>query len=240
LRAASKTSRERVVRQAVTLAFGCLGLAWGLFALPRSEAADEFRELESRLLRFETFSPTALTQAVDSPIPDSLDACDTHSQRALLLMELPLAQAALRSGAVAEFDNRVQSLDARARRVLSCAPRESFVWLLLFDLQVLHGQLNPQSFDLLAMSYETSPNEAWIAIRRVFVAMPLVLIAPDPVRERILFEFSQLVRYGFLGEAARSYAAASAPIRLLLQTRLEQLDPARQKAFLDAVEKLHS
>lgn len=48
---------------------------------------------------------------------------------------------------------------------MSCTPRDSFAWLLAFDFEVLHGRLNQHSFDLLAMSYRTSPNEAWIAIR---------------------------------------------------------------------------
>jgi hypothetical protein len=155
-------------------------------------------------------------------------------------MEMPLAEAALRSGDTVEFDQRIQSLEARSRRILSCTPRESFVWLLLFNLEVLHGLLNEHSFSLLAMSYETSPNEAWISIRRIVVAMPLVLIAPEPLRERILFEFQQLIRHGFVDEAARSYLAASEVIRSLLQTQMEQLDLPRQKAFSDALQKLRS
>ena len=219
---------------------GCLGLAWGIFTLPSSEAADDFRDIEGRLLRFETFSRTTLAQILESPASQSLDACDTHSQRAMLLVEMPLAEAALRSGATGEFDQRVQSLESRSRRILGCTPRESFVWLLMFNLEVLHGRLNQQSFDLLAMSYETSPNEAWISIRRIFVAMPLVLVAPEPLRQRILFEFQQLVRHGFQGEAARSYLTASEPVRALLQGQVEQLDLRRQKAFSDAVQKLRS
>lgn len=222
------------------LAIGCSGLVWGILTLPRSEAADDFRDIESRLLRFETFSPTTLTRILEIQASRNSSACDTHSQRAMLLMEIPLAEAALRSGASGEFDQRIQSLEARSRRVLSCTPRESFVWLLVFNLTVLHGLLNEHSFNLLAMSYETSPNEAWISIRRIAVAMPLVLVAPESLRERILSEFQQLIRHGFVDEAARSYLAASGAIRSLLQTQMEQLDLPRQKTFSDALQKLRS
>jgi hypothetical protein len=238
LRATPKTSRRRLVQQALTVAIGCVALAWGIYTLPSSEAADDLRDIEARLLRFETFSRTILAETLASQAALSLDACDTHSQRAMLLMEMPLAQAALRSGTVDEFDQHIQSLELRAKRLLSCAPRDSFVWLLLFNLEVLHGQLNQPSFDLLAMSYETSPNEAWISIRRIFVAMPLVAMAPEPLRQKILFEFQQLIRHGFEGEAARCYSTASEPVRLLLRAQLEQLDPPRQKAFADALQKL--
>jgi hypothetical protein len=219
---------------------GGLGLVWGIYTLPQSEAADEFWDLESRLLRFETFSPTSSTRILESQASQNLSACDTHSQRAMLLIEMPLAEAALRSGATNVFDQHIQSLEARSRRILSCAPRESFVWLLMFNLEVLHGRLNEYSFNLLAMSYETSPNEAWISIRRTTVAMPLVLLAPEPVRQEILSEFQQLVRNGFVDDAARSYLIASGPIRSLLQTQIDQLDLARQQAFSDALRKRRS
>ena len=219
---------------------GCLALVWGIFALPRSEAADDLRDIESRLLRSETFNRTSLTKTLESHASQNVSPCDTHSQRALLLMEMPLAEAALRSGAAAEFDRHIQSLETRSRKVLGCAPRESFVWLLAFDLEVLHGRLNEQLFDLLAMSYETSPNEAWISIRRIIVAMPLVLVAPEPVRQKILFEFQQLIRNGFVDDAARCYFTASSPIRSLLQAQIEQFDLPRQKNFSDALQKIRS
>lgn len=236
----AKISPRLLVQRVLTLAIGCVGVAWGFFILPQSEAADYFRDIESRLLRFETFNRTTLAQTLESQASQSLSACDTHAQRAMLLMEMPLAEAALRSGAASEFDQRIRALETRSRRVLSCTPRESFVWLLVFNLEVLHGVLNEHSFNLLAMSYDTSPNEAWISIRRIIVAMPLVLIAPEPVRQKILFEFQQLIRYGFVDDAARSYLTASGSIRSLLQTQVQQLDLPRQKAFSDALQKPRS
>jgi hypothetical protein len=219
---------------------GLLGLVWGVFALSRSEAVDGLRDIELRLLRSETFDRTTLAQVLDSQASLDFSACDTHSQRALLLVEMPLAEAALRSGAVNEFDRHIRSLEARSREILGCTPRESFVWLLAFDLEILHGRLNEQSFNLLAMSYETSPNEAWISIRRIIIAMPLVLVAPEPLRQKILFEFQQLVRNGFARDAARSYSTSSEAVRSLLLAQIEQLDPARKKSFSEALQALHS
>ena len=187
------------------MAIGCLGLVWGLVVLPRSEATDDLRAFEGRLLRSEAFAPTTLRSILESPAAQVLDACNTHSQRALLLMEMPLTDLALRSGARVEFDQRIRSLETRSRNILGCTPRESFVWLLTFYLETLHGRLDERSFDLLAMSYETSPNEAWIAIRRVIVALPLAEIAPTLLRQRIFDEFQQLVGNGFADDAARSY-----------------------------------
>jgi hypothetical protein len=90
------------------------------------------------------------------------------------------------------------------------------------------------------MSYDTSPNEAWIAIRRNIVAVPLMSVAPPRLQLQILSEFQQLIRNGFQDEAARSYLNASAAIRSLLQPRIEQLDPSSQKRMVDAINRSKS
>ena len=177
---------------------------------------------------------------LDSPASSELSLCDTHAQRAVLLLEMPLAEAALRSGKDAEFDQRVRSLEDRTRSTLACAPRDSFVWLLAFNLEVLHGRLDPHAFELLNVSFETSPHEAWISIRRVQAAIPVVLAAPQPVREKILAEFRQLISAGFADDAARSYLASSAIVQSALRTQIRLLAPDEQKRFLDALRSQHS
>jgi hypothetical protein len=235
-----KSSLGSFVLRGSTLIVGSLGLAWGIFVLPQSEFADEFRDIEDRLLHFETFRPASFARTIARQDSQKLSACDTHSQRTMLLMEMSLAETALRSGTVKEFDQRTQSLEARSRQVLSCTPRQSFVWLLIFQLEVLRGNLDEHSFDLLGMSYETSPNEAWISIRRILVAMPLVLVAPEPIRQKMIDEFQLLIRYGFLEVAARAYLSAPEPARSLLETRIEQFDSSKQKAFSDALQKFRA
>jgi hypothetical protein len=163
--------------------------------------------------------------------------CDNHAQRALLLMEIPLADAALRSGAARDYDEHVRSLESRARQALGCTPRDSFVWLVLFGLETGHGVLDQHAFDLLAMSYETSPNEAWMATRRITLAIPVVVSAPEPMQQQILGEFQDLVRNGFVELPARAYLRASGPTRALLQSRIDLLDASRQRAFSDALQK---
>jgi hypothetical protein len=228
---------RRLVLRCLTTIIGCAGLIWGVLNTPRGEAADDFRELESHLLQFETFNQTTATGALASALAWDVGPCDNHAQRALLLMEIPLADAALRSGAARDYDDHVRSLESRARQALGCTPRESFVWLVLFGLETGHGILTGHTFDLLAMSYDTSPNEAWIAIRRITLAIPVVLSAPEPMQQRILSEFLDLIKNGFVELPARAFLRASGPTRALLQSRIEQLDAAGQKAFSDALQK---
>jgi len=224
----------------LTAIVGCLGIAWGISNMVRGEAADDFRDIETRLLQFEAFSQATKTRVLASSAAQDTSGCDSHAQHALLLMEIPLADAALRSGDLAAFNQRTRSLEARAKQALSCTPRDSLVWLVLFGLQTAHGVLDEHAFDLLAMSYQTAPNEAWIAVRRILLAVPVVRSAPGPMQDTILAEFQNLVANGYVDMPARAYQSASEAVRRDLQARVEQLDTRRQQSFADAVQKLRS
>lgn len=229
-----------VVLTALTFLIGSFGLAWGVWNLQGAVIADEFRSYETRVLRFEGFSPAAAKGVVDSAAARDLGDCDIHAQRALLLLEIPLAEAALRSGEVQEFDRRLRSIQDRAGRVLACVPRDSLAWLLLFGVETMHGRIDDHAFELLEASYETSPNEAWVALRRATVATPVLLSAPEGTRQKILDEFKNLIGRGFEEIPARAYLAAPAPAKKLLQSRIEELDPRRQESFAKTVQKLRS
>ena len=233
-------SSQTLALRGLVLVAGCLGLFWGISNVARGETSDDFSDIEARLLRFESFSRTWSIATLASASTQDVSPCDNHAQRALMLMEIPLADQALRSGAVQEFDQRARSLETRARQTLGCTPRDSFVWLLLFGMQTEHGMLDQHAFDLLAISYETAPNEAWIAVRRIIVAMPVIRAAPEPVRQKVLAEFQNLIAQGFVEMPARAFFDASASTRSLLQPRIDQLDPRSQRNFSEALEKLRS
>jgi hypothetical protein len=44
---------------------------------------------------------------------------------------------------------------------------------------------------LVRISYETSPYERWIAIRRSAIAIPLLHQLTQPLQENVLFEFGE-------------------------------------------------
>lgn len=224
----------------LTLVVAAAGLAWGLVTLPGSEASDDLLDVESQLLRSETFTPKALARTLKTPAFEKLSNCDVPAQIALLLIEARVSEATLRAGAVNDFDLHSASIDSRSDRVLACAPRQSFVWLMKFSQAILRGQLDERSFAFLAMSYETSPDEGWVTIRRNNVAVPLLLVFPEPLKEKALSDFQRLVKGGFNEEAGRLYQGASPPIRSLLQASVEQLESYRQKSFWDAVHRVGS
>jgi hypothetical protein len=224
--------------RALTVVIGCLGMAWGIAGFARSAAVDYFEDVEARLLRFGSYSAESANEMLGSSMAQDLSDCDNHAQRSLLLLELPLADAALKAGATHDFDRRVQSIEERAKRVLACTPRDPLLWLVLFGLEVEHGRRDRHAFDLLATSYETSPHEGWIGLRRMLVAIPIVQTAPEPLREQILAEFQNLIRDKLPEIPARLYLSASDSTRAMLQPRIDQLDAKSRAAFASILQQL--
>lgn len=223
------------VLQGVMGAVGLFGLLWGAATAAQGTSAEDYREMETHLLRYERYLPTSSVAALDTDAEREISSCDIHAQHALLLLEIPLADAALRAGSVQEFDRHTAAIEARVRVILSCVPRDALAWLAAFGLAVGHGQIDQHTFDLLAASYETSRNEAWISVRRVPLAASVISIAPAPIREQILAEFRKLILDGFLEVPARAYLSASERSRILLETEIDQLDPASRKKFTETI-----
>ncbi|WP_316218988.1 hypothetical protein [Bradyrhizobium sp. SZCCHNR2026] len=232
--AASQHQALRVL----TIVVGCLGMAWGIAGFARSAAVDYFEDVEARLLRFGSYSTQSVTGMLDSSTAQDLSDCDNHAQRSLLLLELPLADAALRTGATRDFDRHVESIEARAKRVLACAPRDPLFWLVLFGLEVEHGRRDRHAFDLLATSYEISPHEGWLGLRRMMVTIPIIQTVPEPLREQVLTEFQNLIRDKLPEIPARLYLGASGSTRALLQVRIDQLDVKSREAFAAMLQQL--
>ena len=53
-------------------------------------------------------------------------------------MEMSLAEAALRSGAANEFEQHIQALETRYRRIPNCTPRV-IGWLVTFTLEIIRA-----------------------------------------------------------------------------------------------------
>ena len=92
--------RTLALLRGLTVVAGCVGFFWGITHIARGEASDSLWDMEARLLQFETFSRTTSIATLESAAAQDLSPCDSHAQRALMLMEIPLADTALRSGAV--------------------------------------------------------------------------------------------------------------------------------------------
>jgi hypothetical protein len=233
-----QTRSELYARRVAILAICASAFFWAARTLPKSLAVDRFRSVAAELLSYEQYSSASLASMLSDQAALNLDPCDTYAQRALMLAEIPLVELSLKRGAAAEFDSHVHALELRVEQILRCNPRDSFAWLVAFNLRIIHGQLDVRTFQFLDTSYDTSPNEVWIAIRRLLAAMPFLDEAPPQTRARAASEFRLLVHNGLFDEAARSYLVASDSMRAMLMIELQEATQVERERLLRSLKSL--
>jgi hypothetical protein len=217
-------------RSAVGLVGG-LALGGSIWMLRLSDVSDGFIRIEQQLLHSEMFDIDRMAAAVRANAVGTSRGCDTHTQNALVLIEMRLADHALQSGSATDFENYSSSMQQRAEKGLACAPYTSFLWLAAFSGRLAHGQLDQRALEFLSMSYRTSSFEGWLMIRRLALVLPLTTVVSAPLREAILSEFMRCIEDGYVAEAARSYARAPLSAQQLLREQLGRTTAQKQTEF---------
>lgn len=188
------------------LLLGGLGVAWALTALADDGELRRLTELRTAVLAGETFDSRGIG-AIASELERSADlpACATRVLETIVPLRLRLVELAL----VEDDDGRARELTAGlqrdARKLVSCAPYQSFAWLVLFWSRNLEGNLAPADFELLRMSLRTGPHEGWISRRRNQVALAAFDALPDDLKEKTAGEFRDLAQTTYLADAAASF-----------------------------------
>ena len=80
----------KLARIGLILVVGCAGLAWGGLNAKRGAASDVFRDIETHLLKFKTFSPANPGATQDRAPVAGQNARDAKAHRPHLLLEITL------------------------------------------------------------------------------------------------------------------------------------------------------
>jgi len=206
-------------------------LGWALDAFPRDIGLATERQISRRVAEGYTLDPDVVARAASRVAAAGSD-CRGDTTRMTAYLEVKRAEDALRAQATSNlkeaFDRLGQALDRR----LSCAPTDGFAWFSLFWLRLATGGFTPADEKLLAMSYQTAPEEVWVARRRNLVAGALLpLLGPDirPAFNRELIALLMARQYDVVG---RVLAFLDAGSRDALQDDLRQIDH-RTLQYLD-------
>jgi hypothetical protein len=219
------------VLRGLTAVFGICSIAWAVFSVTVNHAEAPFAGAAWDILRGESFDSAKLSelkQQLDSTPADQLRpvALVDVAVIRLRLLEMKLTEGAVRAGSP-DFDD----LDAAFAAALSRNPSNSFLWFADYWLGRVRGDATDRAIKPLRMSYETGPNEAWIAQRRNPVALGNFSSLPLDLAEQALSEFGRLVRSGLYRDAANILAGPGWPVRQQLLSRLAPLDEADRYAM---------
>jgi hypothetical protein len=147
-----------------------------------------------------------------------------------------LTEIAAASGFPPATEDRVaRGCLAIAEATAARSPLESNVWFVAATLAARLGDLD-RAVGYLKASFETGPNEQWIAERRALFVYPL-RARLGPEMERLLDQdFALLLRTGRGLDVLATRYINDPGMRERLITIAETLDPEDQARFLDRIE----
>lgn len=215
-------------------AFALSAALWGVYTLRAGADRIILERLAVRILRGESYSPSALASQV--PMIERVEAaanCQPQALWSAAVIRLHRWElAALQpEGAAAEL-GEPRSLDTSLRRALGCTPSDPFLWLALYWLHRQDpngGHAAAQPF--LERSYILGRHEGWIALKRNTVAFMDYERLPVSLRQEALREYGGLVRSGFYEPAARILAGPARRLFPVILPVIERLPPRQRETL---------
>lgn len=212
------------ILRGLTAGFGICAIAWAAFSLIVDRARAPFEGAADSILRGESFDSKRLGQLrkiLDTAPTDLLGpaAVDDVAVIRLRLLEVKSNEGTIQAGSPDLANFRAALVAA-----LSENPNNSFLWLADYWTSRVTGDASDRGINALRMSYETGPNEAWIANRRNRIALKNFHSLPPDLAEQALSEFVRLVQSRLYRDAANILAGPGWPIHQQLLNRLAPLD----------------
>jgi len=178
---------------------GLAAVAWGGFALPLFWQQASPRSIASKVLQGHTFKMRGLLdEAQQAELAERYPFCNPTALHNLVVLRLAIFNQTMAAADHALLDSSYDTVYNAARKALSCAPADSFVWLTLFWLDAGKHGFKPVNATYLRLSYALSPNESWIALWRTRLAFALFEQLPTDLSDDAIDGFIKLLDTGRL------------------------------------------
>jgi hypothetical protein len=223
----------RIVARTGIVLFGAIAIVWAVLVFPVFLQQQKPVAMASALERGEGYDLTnMLAQSGAAPQVDYLGFCNAATLRAnMIILTKVLADPSV-------VENRTlkeagwQKLHSATRALLACSPSDSLGWLILFWLNVSKNGYTTEYGNYLQLSYETSPNEAAVALWRNRLVLGLYDRLPSQFTDRAIPEFVKLVNserlYAEMGDV---FERAAPALRQRLALAMKTADPRPREVF---------
>ncbi|RXH41882.1 hypothetical protein XH94_04235 [Bradyrhizobium zhanjiangense] len=207
------------------LAGGLAGLHWSAVALPSFLRMLPSGAVALRIIADDRFQTSALANVM--PMIEAQRAAafeQPEFARVRALVQLRLAEEALARKSSEDADRSISVALGDLKLALQVNPGDSFLWLLLYSVEIARGGFGSDSMRYLDQSYTAGPYEGWIALRRNRLALAAFPAFSDAMRSEVLSEFEKMVDDGFIDEAAANLMGVGWPHREQLLAALGSAD----------------
>jgi hypothetical protein len=219
---------------AITLAL-IVGI-WSLATLLVEAIVAPVRSLAERV---ETGPPRAWTffsaiRRTDTET-GALAVCPRDMVRSVVSIELAALEAAQREGKAREWESGLASTDRLLRRGLRCFPYDGNMWLRLAMVEFARAGPTRNVQEMLKLSANVAPNEAWIIGPRIVFASKLLDFQSDAVRSVLEADVQTFAQHAHVGEVGTLYMRVGEQGRPVLDRAIARVDSERRAALEDAI-----
>lgn len=218
-----------IILRSWLICVGVSAVVWSVSAFPVFRVEQPLADAAQSALSGERFGEAQLGQMKNVLSLAASARLRASGLTSVAIIELFLVENELREGRTSP--PAMAKLQSDLSAALAAAPTNSFLWLVGDWLRRKDSEGSTGNFDLLAMSYRTAPNEAWIAAKRNYVALASFSSLPSALADQAVSEFGGIVRARLYDQAADVLAGPGWPIREKLLNSLADLDEEDRRGF---------
>ncbi len=212
---------------------GLGAVAWGGFVLPLFWQQATLDRVATELLQGHNFKMQfLLDEAQQAEAAERSSFCNPTELRDVVILRLSILNQAIAATNRTLVEAGYAPLYAASHRALACSPADPFVWLTLFWLDAGKGGFTSENAGYLRLSYALGPNEGWIALWRVRLALALFARLPTDLSNDAIDDFIKLVNTGHLySETAAIFASAAPAAQSRIVAQLKTAKPIPREIF---------
>src|SRR6185437_1484678 len=182
----------------------------------------------------DAFKPEVLSEQVSALVRSEKSGfCRPAALESAAIIQLRIAETASKGSLKGGPD--LNRLDGAVRASLSCAPVNSFMWLVLFALENATNGYQPQNLRYLRMSYADGPNEGWILERRNPLVMGGFELLPADLAAKAIDEFMHLLKDKSYQRAVDIFCKTTPSRRGVILSHMTTLPLTLRKSFAKSV-----
>ena len=215
------------------VALGCAGIIWGAATFPLFWQRSSIEQVALRIVNSEPYTrQTLASQLTDVSAPKWMRSyCTPAGVRAAAIVRIRMAELAMIDHDRLAIDDALLDAQDAIRRSLACGPADPFLWLGLFWITNARQGFDPRNLEYLRLSYETGPNEGWIAAIRSRIVLAMFAALPGDVKQMAIAEFLAFVKTGQMRIAADLLEGPGWQAHDILLDRTASLDQSSRTAF---------
>jgi hypothetical protein len=229
-------AQDHMVARVLMVGLGGTAALWGALVFFPFWQQSSLDRIANHIIEGDPFKVEALTGLIPSlETAEQANYCRPAARRSAAIIRLRILEDMISNAERQLIDDSLNALANAVRQSITCAPTDSFLWLILFWVESTQNGFRPHYLEYLRLSYQLGPNEGWIGLKRNRMALSIFDQLPPDIAEMAINEFAALLNTGFYGEMVSIFIGPGWRSREQLLARLKGVAERHRQAFAKAL-----